>query len=40
MSVLLEVKTLKMYFRTDAGLVKAVDGGTYHRDEDEIVGLV
>jgi len=40
MSVLLEVKNLRTQFRTDAGLVKAVDGISYHVDEDEIVGLV
>ena len=40
MSVLLEIKNLKTHFRTDRGLVKAVDGVSYHIDEREIVGLV
>ncbi|MBW1998543.1 MAG: ABC transporter ATP-binding protein [Deltaproteobacteria bacterium] len=40
MSVILEVRDLKTYFHTDAGLVKAVDGVSYHIDEREIVGLV
>jgi len=37
MSVILEVRDLKTYFHTDAGLVKAVDGVSYHIDEREIV---
>lgn len=40
MTVLLEVKNLKTHFYTDAGLVKAVDGVSYHINEREIVGLV
>jgi len=40
MSVLLKVENLKTQFKTDAGLVKAVDGVSYHVDEQEIVGLV
>jgi len=40
MSVLLKVENLKTQFKTDAGLVKAVDGISYHVDEQEIVGLV
>ena len=40
MSVLLEVKNLKTQFITDGGLVKAVDGISYHLNENEIVGLV
>ncbi len=40
MSPLLEVKNLKTYFKTDRGLVKAVDGVSFHIDEHEIVGLV
>ena len=40
MSVLLKVEHLKTQFKTDAGLVKAVDGIAYHVDEQEIVGLV
>lgn len=38
--VLLEVRNLKTYFKTDRGLVKAVDGISYHIDEREIVGLI
>jgi len=40
MSVLLNVKNLKTYFRTDRGLVKAVDGVSYSIGEREIIGLV
>ena len=40
MAHLLEVRNLKTYFHTDAGIVKAVDGISYHLDEKEIVGLV
>lgn len=40
MSVLLEVKDLKTHFRTDAGLVKAVDGVSYHINKKEIVAIV
>jgi len=40
MSVLLEVRNLKTHFKTESGLVKAVDGISYHIDEQEIVGLV
>jgi len=40
MPVLLKVENLKTQFKTDAGLVKAVDGVSYHVDEQEIVGLV
>jgi len=40
MSVLLKVENLKTQFKTDAGLVKAVDSVSYHVDEQEIVGLV
>lgn len=39
-SHLLEVRNLRTYFRTEAGLVRAVDGVSYHVDEQEIVGLV
>ena len=39
-SHLLEVRNLRTYFRTEAGLVKAVDGVSYYVDEQEIVGLV
>jgi oligopeptide/dipeptide ABC transporter ATP-binding protein len=40
MSVLLNVKNLTTRFKTDRGLVKAVDGVSYHVDEHEIIGLV
>jgi peptide/nickel transport system ATP-binding protein len=40
MAVLLEVKNLKTQFNTEAGVVKAVDGISYHINEHEIVGLV
>ena len=40
MATLLEVKNLKTWFRTDRGLVKAVDGMSYYINEGEIVGLV
>jgi len=39
-SHLLEVRNLRTYFTTEAGLVKAVDGVSYYVDEQEIVGLV
>ena len=37
---LLEVKNLTTEFRTDAAVVRAVDGISYYIDEGEIVGLV
>lgn len=40
MSELLTVKNLKTQFNTEGGVVKAVDGISYHIDEQEIVGLV
>lgn len=40
MPELLQVKNLKTQFFTEGGLVKAVDGVSYHIDEQEIVGLV
>ena len=40
MTILLEVKNLKTQFNTESGLVKAVDGVSYHINEHEIVGLV
>ncbi len=40
MSVLMEVKNLKTYFNTEAGLVKAVDGVSYHINENETIGIV
>ena len=39
MSVLLEVNDLRTQFKTDQGLVKAVDGISYHVDENEIVAV-
>ncbi len=40
MSELLRVNNLKTQFKTEGGLVKAVDGIYYHVDEQEIIGLV
>jgi peptide/nickel transport system ATP-binding protein len=40
MASLLDVKNLQTQFKTEAGIVKAVDGVSYHIDEQEIVGLV
>jgi peptide/nickel transport system ATP-binding protein len=40
MSALLQVKNLMTQFKTEGGVVKAVDGISYHVDEQEIVGLV
>ena len=40
MTVLLDVKNLRTYFHTDRGLVKAVDGISFHISEKEIVGMV
>ena len=37
---LLEVRDLRVEFRTPNGTVKAVDGLSYHLDENEIVGIV
>jgi peptide/nickel transport system ATP-binding protein len=37
---LLDVQNLKTYFKTDRGLVKAVDGVSYYIDGKEIIGLV
>ena len=37
---LLSIKDLKTYFRTDNGLVKAVDGASLHIREKEILGVV
>lgn len=39
MTLLLKVNNLKTQFKTEFGLVKAVDGVSYHIDEEEIVGL-
>ncbi|MBA7586674.1 hypothetical protein ES708_28678 [subsurface metagenome] len=40
MAELLKVKNLKTQFHTESGVVKAVDGISYHIDEREIIGLV
>ncbi len=40
MTLLLKVENLRTEFKTDRGLVKAVDGVSYHVDEREIVALV
>jgi len=40
MAVLLKVDNLKTHFHTHRGLVKAVDGISFHINEKEIVGLV
>ncbi|MGB9886442.1 MAG: ABC transporter ATP-binding protein [Moorellales bacterium] len=40
METLLQVEDLRVQFRTEAGLVKAVDGMSYHINSEEIVGLV
>jgi len=40
MTTLLEVKNLRTQFKTESGVVKAVDNMTYHIDQQEIVGLV
>jgi oligopeptide/dipeptide ABC transporter ATP-binding protein len=40
MASLLDVRDLKTYFKTEYGLVKAVDGVSIHLDEQEIIGLV
>ncbi|MCR4394889.1 MAG: ATP-binding cassette domain-containing protein, partial [Dehalococcoidales bacterium] len=40
MGRLLEVKNLKTQFKTEGGLVKAVDDVSYYVDEQEIVGVV
>src|SRR5690606_25484505 len=37
---LLEVNDLKTYFRTDAGVAKAVDGVSFHVDRGEVLGIV
>jgi oligopeptide/dipeptide ABC transporter ATP-binding protein len=40
MSLLLEVRNLETQFKTESGLVKAVNGVSYHVDEQEIIGVV
>ncbi len=40
MAELLKVENLKTQFHTESGVVKAVDGISYHIDEREIIGLV
>ena len=40
MARVIEVNNLHTQFRTEYGIVKAVDGVSYHIDEREIVGLV
>jgi oligopeptide/dipeptide ABC transporter ATP-binding protein len=40
MARLLEVKNLQTQFKTESGLVRAVDDVSYHIDEQEIVGVV
>src|SRR5215203_3804900 len=40
MSHLLEVKDLRTHFPSRSGLVKAVDGVSFHIDEGELLGLV
>jgi oligopeptide/dipeptide ABC transporter ATP-binding protein len=40
MARLLEVKNLQTQFKTESGLVRAVDDVSYHIDEHEIVGVV
>ena len=37
---LLEVQNLRTYFQTRAGLVRAVDGVSFHLDGGELLGLV
>jgi oligopeptide/dipeptide ABC transporter ATP-binding protein len=40
MATLLRVESLMTQFKTESGVVKAVDGVSYHIDEQEIIGLV
>jgi oligopeptide/dipeptide ABC transporter ATP-binding protein len=40
MTTLLRVESLMTQFKTERGVVKAVDGVSYHIDEQEIIGLV
>jgi oligopeptide/dipeptide ABC transporter ATP-binding protein len=40
MTALLEVRNLETQFKTESGLVKAVNGVSYHVDSQEIIGVV
>ena len=40
MTAVLSVENLKTQFRTESGVVKAVDGVSYYIDENEIIGIV
>ncbi|MGD9118667.1 MAG: peptide ABC transporter ATP-binding protein, partial [Dehalococcoidia bacterium] len=40
MTEILKVNDLVTHFKTESGLVKAVDGVSYHINEQEIVGVV
>jgi oligopeptide/dipeptide ABC transporter ATP-binding protein len=40
MAEVLDVQNLKTYFHTEYGLVKAVDGVSFHINQGEIIGLV
>jgi ABC-type dipeptide/oligopeptide/nickel transport system ATPase component len=37
---LLSVKNLKTYFKTEAGIAKAVDGVDFNIHENEVLGIV
>jgi len=40
MPTILKVENLKTYFKTERGVVRAVDGVSFHIDEKEILGVV
>ncbi len=40
MANLFDVKNLQTHFHTEAGIVKAVDGVSFHVEENEIIGIV